>query len=313
MRSDASLVSRNRRWSSRRLLARLIVWAALGVLFGVASASASAATYEVTRADDAGTNTLRWAINSANANLSENDLITFDIAGANPQTIALRSDLPTVTDPVTIDGYTQTGATPAVDAATPAEPQIVVNATQATRGLRLETDGSTVRGLVVQAADGGQGIFFLADGIQVDGDANHIVGDFIGTDATGTAAVRNIGDGIQVEGDGNVIGGTAAADRNVIASNPDNVHIYSGTGNSVLGNLIGTDAFGATALGGGGGVVVDANDNTIGGSSPGAGNVISGNLYGVELTGAQNAVAGNLIGTTPDGTDRLGNAYDGIH
>src|SRR3954447_23628264 len=203
MRSAASLVSRNRRWSRRRRLGRLIVGVAFGVLFGAASASASAATYEVTSRADAGTNTLRWAINSANASANtsgENDLITFDIAGANPQTIALRSDLPTVTDPVTIDGYTQTGATPAVDAATPAEPQIVVNATQATRGLRLETDGSTVRGLVVQAADGGQGIFFLADGIQVDGDANHIVGDFIGTDATGTAAVRNIGDGIQVEG-----------------------------------------------------------------------------------------------------------------
>jgi hypothetical protein len=278
---------------------------------GAGATTASATTYEVTSSADRGAHTLRWAISSANANVGS-DLITFDVGGATPHQISLRSDLPTITDPVEIDGYTQPGALASPDAATPAEPQIVIDAALATRGLRLETDGSTVRGLVIQAADGGQGAFFLADGIQVEGDVNHVVGNFIGTDATGALAVRNIGDGIQVEGDGNVIGGVSPEERNVISSNPDNVHVYTGTGNQILGNLIGTDANGAAALGGGGGIVVDSDQNQIGESATGAGNVISGNLTGLELLGDSNTVEGNMIGTTPGGDQKLANNYDGV-
>ena len=119
----------------------------------------------------------------------------------------------------------------------------------------------------------------LADGLQVDGSDNRITGNFIGTDETGLAAVPNIGDGVQVNGDDNVVGGAAAQDRNVISANLDNVHVYSGAGNEILGNLIGTDSTGTQSLGNGsdGIVIQDSGWNTIGGSQAGAGNVVAGN------------------------------------
>jgi hypothetical protein len=39
------------------------------------------------------------------------DTINFNIPGTGVHTITLASDLPTITDPVIIDGYTQPGAT----------------------------------------------------------------------------------------------------------------------------------------------------------------------------------------------------------
>lgn len=186
---------------------------------------------------------------------------------------------PSVTGKVSIDGYTQPGAVEAPDSSTPAQPQIVIDANRVTRGIRIAGDGSELRGLVVQGADGGAGIFFLADGLQVDGNDNRITGNFIGTDETGPAAVPNIGDGVQVNGDDNVVGGAAAQDRNVISANPDNVHVYSGAGSEILGNLIGTDSTGKQSLGNGsdGIVIQDSGWNTIGGSQAGAGNVVAGN------------------------------------
>ena len=80
----------------------------LGAL--VAPGVASAATFTVTTtADNVNSGALRWAINEAEAQPGA-DTIEFDIAGPGPHTIALGGDLPTIGDPVTIDGYTETGA-----------------------------------------------------------------------------------------------------------------------------------------------------------------------------------------------------------
>src|SRR5262249_30432481 len=54
---------------------------------------------------------LRWAITRANAD-PDADLINFNIPGGGVKTIALNTALPAITAPVTIDGYSQTGATP---------------------------------------------------------------------------------------------------------------------------------------------------------------------------------------------------------
>ena len=67
--------------------------------------------------------TLREAISSANSNTDLNadvvgvgdygiDTINFNIAGTGVHTIQPLSQLPTITDPVVIDGYTQAGASP---------------------------------------------------------------------------------------------------------------------------------------------------------------------------------------------------------
>ena len=80
--------------------------------------------------------------------------------------------------------------------------------------------------------------------------------------------------------------------------------------NEVLGNLIGTDASGATALPNIVGIYVNgASGNQIGGSVPGSANTVSGNRsVGVEIYGSgstANAVVGNVIGLAADGRTAL--------
>lgn len=73
--------------------------------------TAAAMTFTVTNASDSGAGSLRQAILDANANAGA-DMINFNISGAGVQTITLTSALPTIDETVTIDGYTQPGASP---------------------------------------------------------------------------------------------------------------------------------------------------------------------------------------------------------
>ena len=99
--------------------------------------------------------------------------------------------------------------------------------------------------------------------------------------------------------------------------NGDGVSLGSGaTANSVEGNYIGTNASGTTALpnANDGVSILDDTENTIGGTSPGQGNLISGNAdFGVSLDdGEDSLVAGNEIGTDETGALPLGNKNSGI-
>ena len=80
------------------------------------------------------------------------------------------------------------------------------------------------------------------------------------------------------------------------------------TGNVVEGDFIGTDASGTQALGNAqSGVMIQnrATNNTIGGTSAGAGDVISGNgEIGIFVLASSSLVEGNLIGTNAAGTRR---------
>ena len=80
----------------------------------------------------------------------------------------------------------------------------------------------------------------------------------------------------------------------------------SATANQVQGNLIGTDLSGTQPLGNIVGVYINgAAGNQVGGTSSGAGNVISGNSsVGVEIYGGgsiSNRIEGNIIGLAADG------------
>ena len=166
---------------------------------------------------------------------------------------------------------------------------------------------------------------------------NTIDGNYIGTDYTGTTAIGadnnplgNIGDGVIIISGAlaNTIGGTTAGDGNVISGNLANGVAVSGSGtvdNVVAGNIIGLDFSGSTAIDAnsdslgnhGEGVEIDgeASDNTIGGATAGAANIISGNIFdGVGLfTGASgNTVQGNRIGTDLTGETALGNQGNGV-
>ena len=90
----------------------------------------------------------------------------------------------------------------------------------------------------------------------------------------------------------------------------------STSGNVVEGNYVGLDANGTSNTGTANvyGIVVQSAIGTIiGGTTPAARNVISGNDYGVYLNGSDTSILeGNYIGTDPTGMTSLGNAYWGV-
>jgi titin len=149
------------------------------------------------------------------------------------------------------------------------------------------------------------------DGVLIDGSSsgNQVLGNFVGTDATGKAAVGNQ-DGVYVNGSNNTIGGTASGARNLISGNSqDGVVINTGSGNQVLGNYIGTNAAGNAALGNNLGILVNhALSSTIGGTASGARNLISGNsVNGINILGNGSQVLGNFVGTNSTGIAALPN------
>ena len=139
-----------------------------------------------------------------------------------------------------------------------------------------------------------------------DATNNTIAGCWLGLDATGTNAAPNAFQGILfAEGAShNIIGGTNALARNVISGNAQYgiwMSDSNTTGNTVLGNYIGTDASGSVAVpnpGGGIGMFYNSAGHVIGGTNASARNVISGNgNAGIWLAGSgvsNNLVEGNL-------------------
>lgn len=139
-----------------------------------------------------------------------------------------------------------------------------------------------------------------------DADGNELVGNYIGLDASGSVAIPNRGDGIYINGgDGNTIGGTVPGSRNVISGNKDDgIELYNRADNNlVVGNYIGTDASGMSAMGNGqvGLRLIDSSLNTIGGPSFVAGNRIAFNqTHAVTIVdpgfiAVKNTIIGNEI------------------
>ncbi len=238
------------------------------------------ATLVVTNTLDSGLGSLRGEITQSNATGPDPNTIDFDIPTSDPGydsssgvwTISLLSALPSISVPVTIDGTSQTGysTTPVID----------LDGTSA---------GAGTNGLSLAAGSAGSQIL----GLMIENFANA---------------------GIDVASANNTIGGPAAGDGNLISGNAgDGVEITGSgtTGNLVAGNFIGTDVSGTVAAGNGTGVEIASGgaNNTIGGTTAAARNVISANAYsGVEIDDANdNVVEGDFIGTDVTGTVALGN------
>ena len=323
----------------RRAVLLLVVMAAT---LAMVASPAWATTFTVNSTADPGTGgcnatecTLREAITAANASSTVDDTIEFDITtgSSTVKTISPTSQLPAITDTVTIDGYTQDGAEPndAITNANSAVLKIELDGTSAgvsAFGLAVSgagAAGTTIKGLVINR--------FGDDGVFVSPDAPNttIEGNFIGTNAAGTSALGNGSDGVTLLSSGNVIGGPANAAQNIISGNGANgvaVKQSDAAGNTISNNHIGTDKNAEEDLGNSesGVLVEDASDNTLGGNGAtgagnganGEGNIISGNdQHGVEIIGVDAAgarVLGNFIGLNRNGagSSDIGNTLDGV-
>jgi CSLREA domain-containing protein len=140
---------------------------------------------------------------------------------------------------------------------------------------------------------------------------NTVQGNYIGIDPNGTNQVGALTFGILVTGGNNQIGGTTAAERNIIAGTSIGINVAVANGNVIQGNYIGTNAAGTAGLGNGTGVWVNGNAT----NTRVENNLISGNgQIGVQIAGVADGtiLRGNLIGTDATGTGPLGNGQQGV-
>ncbi|MBD9360635.1 DUF4347 domain-containing protein [Methylomonas fluvii] len=192
------------------------------------SASADTSSINALIASDGGDGiSLREAIAAAN-NTAGTDYIYFGISGSSVHSINLTAPL-TITSQVVLDATSDDSFS-----ANGSRPAIVLNGAGSVQdGIQLYggSDGSTIRGLVIQN--------FTGDGIDIAGSNGHtIAGNWIGLNATGSGAAGNAL-GINLwNSSNNLIGGSTAADRNVISGNSgDGILIATNNGTST-GNLI---------------------------------------------------------------------------
>jgi CSLREA domain-containing protein len=251
--------------------------------------------------------TLREALTAANADPGFS-VIHFGI-GNGTQTINLTTPLPGLTTQMWINGRTQPGYT--------GSPIIELNGAGIvadSQGLTMSAHGNLIEGLVINR--------FNEFGLVINSQTNVIKNNYIGTDVTGTIDRGNRLGGIFIGHPNNHIGGNTASDRNVISGNDDHGIVVLGTtvvNTRISGNYIGTNAAGTAALGNtGAGVRIfgGPDSNTIGGTTVGERNVISGNSeqgVSIDSVGTNgNVVAGNYIGTNAAGTADISSDQDGV-
>lgn len=187
------------------------------------------------------------------------------------------------------------------------------------------SSGNTVGGLTPAArnllVNNNAGGALRGAGVDIEGTSDNLVlGNFIGTDASGTKSLaggtNSLGVLIAAGATDNTVGGITPGAGNLISGNKGSgVQIGAATdqsattGNIVAGNNIGADVTGLVPLGNGFGsnpggdgvdlIGADSIENTIGGSTAAAGNLISGNAYdGIYLDDASDdTLEFNLVGT----------------
>ena len=268
-----------------------------------------------------GTNTLRKCIRIANANANAPvvDIINFSsLPGAGPYVITPLVNLPAITEPVYIDGFTAPGAaapTPFISihgagtGASPINNGFNVSATGA---------GSTIRGFAVYR--------ILNDAIYISAATNVTVeGCWIGLmqDGTVPAAANDKvnGHGIYLTAGSHscIIGTSGAAGRNVISGTLGHGVVVVGSNNvNFKNNYIGTNTTGTAAIANSNnGINIDNSTGTIiGGGAANEGNLISGNTQsGVIIANASSnpVIKGNKVGTNALGTAAIPNGESGLN
>ena len=214
--------------------------------------------------------------------------ISFAIGAAGSvQTINLTAPLPALIVPAFIDGWSQDRRSYA------GPPLIVLNGAGAGSGvdgleLKAGSQGSTVRGLDIQQ--------FSSNGIaEIDGASNVLVtGNYLGASADGKSAAGNLHDGILIDGGAtnNTIGGSAAGAGNVISANGDSATASGNgieiAGSGVTGNIVIGNLIGVDKTGAT--PLANVNDGIL--IDQGA----AGNTIGGSAAGDANVIAGSLAG-----------------
>jgi hypothetical protein len=170
--------------------------------------------------------------------------------------------LPVITEAVTINGYSQPGASANTNTnlahGTNANLLIMLNGGSLGSsgiGLRIGAPDVVVKGLAINC-------FLTGIFIQGDGSRAVIEGNFIGAEPS----VCTANSGVNIFGNDNTIGGKEPAARNLISGNlSSGLNISGNGGNTIQGNLIGTRANGTDPLGNQVGVKISSPNNTVGG------------------------------------------------
>jgi hypothetical protein len=149
----------------------------------------------------------------------------------------------------------------------------------------------------------------------INGATGTVENNFIGTDVTGEVTLENSpgSAGIFNASDATIL-------DNLISTGYQELGIRQPVNSVIQGNLIGTNKEGTAAIGNSNGILLlpGSVNNTIGGSAPGQGNVISGNSTGILFEGPNSGanfndlIEGNLIGTNASGTAFVPGSETGV-
>jgi hypothetical protein len=235
--------------------------------------------------------------------------------------------LPTISNNAAIiDGYSQPGASRNTLAqGDNAKLVIALDGTHASsiNGLTIDQQGSKVLGLDIEN--------FVKSGVVITaaGGNVQVAGCFIGTDAKGETRAAN-GTGVEIDSSNNLIGGQNVGDRNVLSGSGnayvsswkhDGVYVpdaasnalkITPTGNVIENNFMGLDATGTKSIENENAGAQDSGSGDVyGGTSPGLGNVISGNLTAGLSTTGNVTIEGNYIGLDATGSVLVGNGQNG--
>ncbi|MDZ4784331.1 MAG: right-handed parallel beta-helix repeat-containing protein [Planctomycetia bacterium] len=270
------------------------------------------APIDVTNTDNAGTGSLRWAIEQANLQ-SQSDEIQFDMLGAGQHVITLNTPLPKIVSPVTINGTTASGyaGTPLVriqpswSFGSSGQGLLVGNGPLGGGG--TSTGAAIVRALSVTG--------FPQGGIRVEANADlQLYNSYIGLDLNGAAA-GNSGNGIHYTGtNGDSFN---RIEGNVISSNAGHgILMFDDRELDIVNNKIGTNVAGTLDFGNGqDGIKVQNAPSGMTTEVDITDNVISGNaMKGIELVNVvgTNTILRNKIGTNSAGNAAIPNTEKGV-
>ncbi len=235
------------------------------------------------------TGSLRWAIQQANLNPNPSTIL-FDIPGACPRIIVLSGDLPPITSPIALHGYSQPGS-----GSNTLDGGLLGDGSNAVLCLRIAGNGSAFGLRIPQAAGSlgrlvASGLFigdFTQAAISLEaGTGSVIAGNFVGVG-------QPIGIFVGGSAEGTQIGGPDPWQKNVIQNSDYGIALNPPSRGAIVeNNLVGLDADGNGALRGNDvGIGISGNDNSV------RDNAIAGNGTGVSIfEGDRNVVRANLFG-----------------